>query len=68
MTIKKIFKFARLKILLDTNFGLIIPIGFNSDLKGPNMIFLIFNFFFVFLSRRFFLKETSWPMRDLLIS
>ena len=28
----------------------------------------IFNFFFVFLSRRFFLKETNWPISDLLIS
>ena len=28
-------------MLLDTNFTLIIPIGFNSDLKGPKIIFLI---------------------------
>ena len=32
------------------------------------MIFLIINFFFVFLSKRFFLKETNLPIRDLLIS
>ena len=32
-------------MLLDTNSALIIPIGFNSDLKGPKIIFLIFNFF-----------------------
>ena len=48
--------------------GLIIPIGFSSDLKGPKMIFFIINFLFVFLSRRFFLKETNRPIRDLLIS
>jgi len=48
--------------------GLIIPIGFSSDLKGPKMIFFIINFFLVFLSRRFFLKETNLPIRDLLIS
>jgi len=57
MTIKKIFKFAKLYMFLDTNFGLITPIGFNSDLKGPNMIFLIFNFSFVFLSRKVFFKR-----------
>jgi len=27
--------------------GLIIPIGFSSDLKGPKMIFFIINFLFV---------------------
>ena len=48
--------------------GLIIPIGFSSDLKGPKMIFFIINFFFEFLSKRFFLKETNLPIRDLLIS
>ena len=32
------------------------------------MIFFIINFFFVFLSKRFFLKETNLPIRDLLIS
>ena len=29
-------------MLLDTNSALIMPIGFNSDLKGPKIIFLIF--------------------------
>ena len=55
-------------MLSDTNFGLIIPIGFNSDLKGPSIIFLIFNFSLVFLSRRFFFTETNLPISDLLIS
>ena len=45
-----------------------IPIGFSSDLKGPKMFFFIINFFLVSLSRRFFLKETNCPIRDLLIS
>ena len=48
--------------------GLIIPIGFNFDLKGPKMIFFIINFFLVFSFRRFFLKETNCPISDLLIS
>ena len=45
-----------------------MPIGFSSDLKGPKMIFLIINFFLVSLLRKFFLKETNLPIRDLLIS
>ena len=45
-----------------------IPIGFSSDLKGPKMIFLIINFFLVSWFRRYFLKETNLPIRDLLIS
>jgi len=39
---------AKSYIFSETNFGLIIPIGFSSDLKGPKMIFLIINFFFEF--------------------
>jgi hypothetical protein len=48
--------------------GLIIPIGFSCDLKGPNIIFLIINFFLESWFRRFFLKEINLPIRDLLIS
>jgi len=58
----------KLKICFETNSGLIIPIGFNSDLKGPRIIFLILSFSFVFLSIKFFLKEINCPMSDLLIS
>jgi len=35
--IKKLFELAKPKIILETNLGLIIPIGFSSDLKGPKM-------------------------------
>ena len=66
--IKKLFELIKLNIFFETNAGLIIPIGFNSDLKGPSTIFLILNLSLESLSRRFFLKEINFPINDLLIS
>ena len=57
--IKEISKLANLYIANDTNSGFINPIGFNSDLKGPKIIFFIFNFFCTFLSFRLFLNEIN---------
>ena len=55
-------------ILIATESGFIIPIGFNLDLNGPNINFFIFNFDLPSFLKEDCLKLTNWPINLLLIS